>query len=321
MPLPTDIVDCHHHFLAPDEPFHSFLKGKAPNYTAAQYAADCGDLPVSRTVHVEALAVDGAGEARYVEQLADGGMCKVAAIVANCDLSAPDAAAQLAALKKASPRLRGIRYILDYVGPWTGKNATHVACSVHDTDYLRDAAAAPKFAAGFAQLAALGLSFDLQCAPEQLPAAAKLCATHPEVRVVIDHLGKPRHLGADAAADAATLAEWRANMAAMAALPQVYVKLSMLGYCVPGWDQDAAKEATVAALVLEVIQLFGASRCMFASNWHVNGAVSNGPDDGPAPSGPAMPDLYAKFAKWVAELPADDQAKLFAGTAAEFYRI
>ena len=34
-----------------------------------------------------------------------------------------------------------------------------------------------------------------------------------------------------------------------------------------------------------------------------------------------MPDLYAKFAKWVAELPADDQAKLFAGTAAEFYRI
>ena len=73
--------------------------------------------------------------------------------------------------------------------------------------------------------------------------------------------------------------------------------------------------------MLEVIKLFGASRCMFASNWHVNGAVSNGPDDGPAPSGPAMPDLYAKFAKWVAELPADDQAKLFAGTAAEFYRI
>ena len=138
---------------------------------------------------------------------------------------------------------------------------------------------------------------------------------------MIDHLGKPRHLGADAAADAATLAEWRANMAAMAALPQVYVKLSMLGYCVPGWDQDAAKEATVAALVLEVIKLFGASRCMFASNWHVNGAVSNGPDDGPAPSGPPMPELYAKFAKWVAELPADDQAKLFAGTAAEFYRI
>jgi hypothetical protein len=26
MPLPARIVDCHHHFLAPSEPFHAFLK-------------------------------------------------------------------------------------------------------------------------------------------------------------------------------------------------------------------------------------------------------------------------------------------------------
>ena len=45
------------------------------------------------------------------------------------------------------------------------------------------------------------------------------------------------------AADEVKLTEWRKGMALMAALPQVHVKLSMLGYSVPGWHADAAKEA------------------------------------------------------------------------------
>ena len=41
------------------------LLGKlgAPAYTAAQYASDCGSLPITKTVHVEAIADDGLGEA------------------------------------------------------------------------------------------------------------------------------------------------------------------------------------------------------------------------------------------------------------------
>ena len=55
--LPETIVDCHHHFLAPDQPFHATLgKIGAPAYTAEQYATDCGHLPITKTVHVEALA-------------------------------------------------------------------------------------------------------------------------------------------------------------------------------------------------------------------------------------------------------------------------
>ena len=50
--LPTTIVDCHHHFLAPDEPFHATLKEiGAPAYTAEAYALDCGTLPITKTVH------------------------------------------------------------------------------------------------------------------------------------------------------------------------------------------------------------------------------------------------------------------------------
>ena len=35
----------------------------APAYSAEQYAADSGALPIAKTVHVEAMADDGAAEA------------------------------------------------------------------------------------------------------------------------------------------------------------------------------------------------------------------------------------------------------------------
>jgi len=58
---------------------------------------------------------------------------------------------------------------------------------------------------------------------------------------------------------------------------------------------------------------------MFASNFHVNSAISN--SDGIDSTGPNVRELYQHFASWVADLPAEDQARLFAGTAEEVYRI
>ena len=123
--FPTKIVDAHHHFLDPTRSFHATLKMLgAPAYTPEQYADDAGTLPIAKTVHVEALADEGAGEAAWVSSLADAGRCNVAAIVASCDLSADDAPEKLAALLAASPRVRGVRWILNYDGPFDGKVAT-----------------------------------------------------------------------------------------------------------------------------------------------------------------------------------------------------
>ena len=82
-------------------------------------------------------------------------------------------------------------------------------------------------------------------------------------------------------------------MALMAALPNTYCKLSMLGYAVPGWSASGEKEAFVRGLVLETIDLFGAHRCMFASNWHGSGAVSN--SDGADECDISMAELYRRF--------------------------
>lgn len=88
-----------------------------------------------------------------------------------------------------------------------------------------------------ALLETLHLSFDLQCAPIQLvESAATVFATYPNLKVCIDHLGKPRKvLGGDVVEDGnlnpnvitdqEEMEVWRKGMKAMAALPNVYVKL------------------------------------------------------------------------------------------------
>lgn len=325
MALPAEIVDCHHHFLDPENNgFQGFLKSLgAPQYLPEAYDADADGLPIRQTVHVEALPDDGHAEVEWVARLMAAGRApRVAAIVGQVDPSASDADAQLDRLMALSPAVRGIRYIIDYDGEWDGgkSNATHVAVSRHGKDYLRDPVSAAEFERGIALLAQRGLSFDLQCCPAQLPAAAAIFARHPDLCVCIDHMGKSRHLEADGgAADDAKLAEWRAGMKLMAALPQVHIKLSMLGYAVPGWHSNEAKEALIRSLVRETIALFGAKRCMFNSNWHVNGAVSN--SDGKDADGPSMRQLFESFARWVADMSKEDQAALFAENARRFYRI
>ena len=63
--------------------------------------------------------------------------------------------------------------------------------------------------------------------PPQFAAAAALAAAHPGVRVAINHLGTPTLA---CLKDEATAAVYWSGMTAFAALPHVFVKLSMLQY-------------------------------------------------------------------------------------------
>jgi len=323
--LPASIVDCHHHFLAPDQSFHATLSTiGAPAYTADQYRNDCGHMydRIQKTVHVEAIADDGESEVKFVEALANAGACKVAAIVANCNLAAEDAADKLDQLKAASARVKGVRLILDYDGPFDGDCPTHIARKSDDADYLRDPAVAPAFERGFALLAERGLSFDLQCATAQMDAAHALLSRHPDVPVCIDHLGKPWRLAADGGeGDAAKLATWREKMTKLASLPNTCCKLSMLGNAVRGWTVDAAKEALIKELVLEVIALFGPQRCMFNSNWHVNASISNSDAPGIDADELTVAWFFNKFAEWTSHLSEEDREWLFRKSAERFYRL
>lgn len=261
-------------------------------YLPEHYEEDLDGLFFGKTVHVEVLPDDGAKEAEWISYLAVMGRCRATGLVAACDLAADDAAAKLEAIvkSKAGKRVRGIRWILNYAGPLAeGEEPVVSKATWHRVphDYLsgEDEDAKARWEKGYGLLVAHNLCFDLQCNPHQLAGAAALCARHPSVPVVLDHFGHPRHLTGDAAADEPTLAVWRAGMTALAALPHAHVKLSMFGYAMPNWWKDPVKEEQLKILVRWVIELFGAKRCMFASNWPVDGV-----------DGLTLPDMYSRCA-------------------------
>jgi predicted TIM-barrel fold metal-dependent hydrolase len=92
-------------------------------------------------------------------------------------------------------------------------------------------------------------------------------------------------------------------MEIFAAQPNTAVKIS--GICVPGekWTADLNGE-----VVLETIRIFGVERCMFASNFPVDGVVAS------------YDDIFNGFADNVSVLSEADQLKLFHDNAMKYYR-
>ena len=159
---------------------------------------------------------------------------------------------------------------------------------------------------------------------------AALASRYPDVPVIIDHMGKPRIiLGPDKLEDGTVnpnlspneeeLKVWREGMKAMAAVPHVYCKISMLGYIVPGWIRSAEREAIVKGLVLEVVEMFGPDRCMVASNWWANAAASD--SDFLSDEAPSSVTLLEKLSSWFSDHSEEDRTKIFSGTAKKAYKL
>jgi L-fuconolactonase len=112
----------------------------------------------------------------------------------------------------------------------------------------------PGLRAGVALLAAEDLVCDLCVREPQLTEVVDLVRAVPDVRFVLDHLGKPR-VGADPT-------RWRRDLRALAELPNVMVKLSgLMTEVIPGGDVRPYLEYALA--------VFGPQRCLFGSDWPV----------------------------------------------------
>jgi predicted TIM-barrel fold metal-dependent hydrolase len=335
--LPSTFVDAHHHFIdTKNNSFQSFLGSLVPNeiYLSPNYQSDvvkvlaANGVTLVGTVHVECMPDDGVLEVEWLESHEDS---PIMAMVGSCDLVSDQVESNLQSLVQASSKVKGIRWILDSTGPYEPNTATHVGTTRHEgivKDYLRGANgdAIPEFERGFALLQKFNLSFDLQCAPVQLPAAARLCAKYPNTPVCIDHLGKPRMvLGPDEPTNINVIPNqvemdlWREGMTAMAALPQVYVKLSMIGYAVPGWISSPDKRKVAKDLCREVVALFGPQRCMVGLNWWKDAATSDA--DGNSEVGPTPTEMLQSLSNWFADYSAEDREYLFCKTARVFYKF
>lgn len=293
------IVDAHQHFWDLSLNKHPWLCGDhlipfrygdysaiRRSYLPADYLADSRAFDVVKTVHMEAEwdPRDPLGETDWLMRLhAETGYPN--AIIGQVWFMGADVDAVLAG-HAACPLMRSVRQK-------PAAAASPAAFEAGRAGSMAD----PAFRAGYAHLEKHGLHYDLQTPWWHLGEAAELARDFPATTIILNHTGLP------ADRSEAGLDGWRRAMADFAAEPNTAVKIS--GICVPGepWTADLNRE-----VVLETIRIFGVERCMFASNFPVDGVVAG------------YADIFNGFMEIVAEFPEVDRCRLFHDNAIKYYR-
>ncbi|MEO6124004.1 MAG: amidohydrolase family protein [Ilumatobacteraceae bacterium] len=238
------IIDAHQHFYDPD-------RGDYPWLHTDSFAPVCRPFePSDLKPELDLHRVDGtvlvqtwSSRRETAEFLVLASTTPwVLGVVGWVDLTAADVADQIAALRSGpgGEFLVGIRHqVHDEPDPdWLGRD-----------DVGR----------GLAAVEAAGLVYDLLIRPVHLPVATEIAQRFEGLRLVIDHLAKPSIRDGDREG-------WTRAMAKIATQPNVYCKASGL---VTEADWQAWNPIELGSLVTDTIELFGAERVMFGSDWPV----------------------------------------------------
>ncbi len=287
-------IDAHHHLWDLDAVSYPWLMDKGTkrffgdptpiqrNYLLDEFSGDAAAHGVAASVHVQVGADDGWAEAQWVQAIADANPNWPLVQVAFCDLTHADALAQLKAYKTLST-VRGVRQI---VGRAPGEDAQT------GTNALLDD---PAFLTGLRRLPEFGLSFDLQLLPELMERTARLLEKSPQTKVALCHAGSPHDRSP------AGIAAWERELRHLSALPNVTCKLSGLGMFDHHWTVES-----IRPIVEICLEQFGPDRCMFGSNFPVDGLYS----------------IYAKLmTAYETLIPEQDKPAVFLETARQFYAM
>ncbi len=310
------IVDPHHHLW--------IANGSA--YLLPELLADLdGGHDVRATVYAECGAMYRAegpeewrslGETEFVTGVAamsasgQFGRTRVcAAMVGNVDLRLGDRARPIleAHLAASGHRLRGVRFST----AWDADERIHRV--VPTPGLLAD----PQVRRGLAGLSSLGLSLDAWVYHPQLDELAAVADAFPELTIVLNHIGVPILGGPYAARRSEMMAAWKAGLARVAQRSNVVLKVG----AIPARLSDAPSgeaprppdSETVAKawrpFVETCVELFGAQRCMFESNFPVQKRWCS------------YQVVWNAFKRVAAGASADEKRALFCGTAMRAYRL
>lgn len=310
------IVDPHHHLR---ETAHG-------RYLLPELAEDLASgHRIRATVFVDSQSMhrsDGpavmrpVGETQFVMHSLDAATSRelaanpCAGIVGNLDLTFGAAVREAleAHIAAGRGRFRGIRDPL----MWDGSDINY-GVRRPPPDRMSDA----RFREGFAQLAPLDMTFDAWLFHPQLPMITDLARSFPDTTIILNHVGAPLGVGPYAGRREEIFATWRASMSELARCDNVVVKVGGLGMLFFGFgferrDVPVSSEELANAwrpYVETCIELFGAQRCMFESNYPVDKQSCS------------YSTLWNAFKRIAAAYSAADKAALFFGTANRVYRL
>ena len=274
-------LDAHQHFWRLDRGDYDWLTpALSPLYRdylprdLAPYLEDSG---IDATILVQAAASEA--ETLFLLDLAKSTPF-VAGVVGWTDLEAPDVADRLAALRHAGGGyLKGVRPMIQ---------------AIADPQWILS----PSLDRAFDAIEGLDLRFDALVLPIHLEPLLRRLEQRPGLKAVIDHAGKPNIAAGDQL-------EWAGRLAAIASRTAAMCKLSGL---VTEAGRDWRAE-DLAPFVQHIINVFGAERVMWGSDWPVVNLASN------------YRAWRVAAEQLVAELPVSARERIFGGTAAQFYGI
>jgi predicted TIM-barrel fold metal-dependent hydrolase len=296
MSAPFQIVDAHHHFWDLDKNYYPWLQDEPmipfrygdysairKNYMPADYHKDASGYDIVGSVYVEAEwdRKTPVAEMQYIDALRRAEKLPTVA-VAHAQLESADAGQVLEQQAQFS-FVRSIRQ-----KPSANAAPGGAAGGMTDTVWRR----------GYALLRKFGLRFDLQTPWWHLSEAAELARAYPDTQIILNHTGLP----ADRSPQG--IEGWKRAMTTLAQCPNVAVKISGIGVPGKAWSADNNR-----SIVLTVIDLFGASRAMFASNFPVDSLCGS------------FSEIFGGFRAIVSDFSAADQRKLFRDNAIRIYAM
>lgn len=284
------LVDTHHHlwdldqfrydWLCPagDDEVTAYLgdyRAIRANYLIDELLAEYQSAGISKSVHVEAniSQAQRAAETVWLQKVAETHGFPHA-IIAYGDPREPSIGAQLDA-HCAAPKMRGIR--------------------APDVDGLLTSPATER---GIREVAARGLSFQVDTPLERMPELAQLAQRFPSTIFFLGHAGVPDERGDD------YFRRWRAAIRSIAATDNVIVKISGLGMRDRRWTTDSIRR-----WVLEAIEAFGTARCVFGTNWPVDRLYSD------------LRTLVEAYREIISQATRDEQEALMFRNAERLYSI
>ncbi len=291
-------IDPHHHLWDLSKNQYSWLTSPVEtnflgnyqplqkNYLLTDYLHDCANQQIEKSVHIQAgyNRLNCVDETRWLQSIADQHGFPHG-IVAYANLAAPNLEEMLKAHCQF-PNMRGIRQCLNWhIDPY------YKDCEENFIDQ-------PQWQKGFALLEKYNLSFDMQIYPDQMISALSLAKQYPHIAIIIDHIGMPLWH------DEINIKLWQERLAMLSTYKNVYIKLSGFGMIKHDWSIDDIKP-----YVKFVIETFGTDRCMFASNFPVDGSYTS------------FDQLYNAYQIIASDLNKIEQENLFYNNAQRIYRL
>ncbi|MEJ0018107.1 MAG: amidohydrolase family protein [Acetobacteraceae bacterium] len=310
------IIDTHHHlWQRPDHRYllHELLADLRSGHNVvatvflqchAMYRADGSEelRPVGETEFV-------AGIAAMSDSGAYGSTRVAAGIVGYADLTLGDRvdAVLEAQIRAGGGRFRGVRDSGNWdADPIIGNGAP-------GPDIYRRA----DFRRGLARLSAYGLSLDAWVFHTQLADVIDLARAFPATNIIMGHVGGVLGYGPYAGRREEIFRSWKASVTELAKCPNVTMKLGGMMMRAAFYEyRSVERPVTSEELAAQwgpyietCIELFGADRCMFESNFPVE------------KMGIGWVPLWNAFKRIAAGASADEKRALFHDTAQRVYRL